>query len=180
MKTIIRILSTTLLLSLLACATLPVDTKYDKDFTFRALRTFDWLPRDMEDRHTLAPVDSRLDLVTKTALRKELLARFYRQQMSGTPDFWISYRVGPLPRTDAGDYPEQHEPGPLELLDPLGTPALGENDLIVEIIDPRSQRVVWRGWGQNLIPRNGQPMSKKTLKAVEVAVHSILDKFPPR
>src|SRR3569832_2083747 len=63
---------------------------------------------------------------------------------------------------------------------PLGTPPLGPGDLMLEVIDPRNQRVVWRGWGQRLIPVNEAPMSKKMAKAVEQAVQKILQDFPPR
>src|SRR3569832_1491213 len=98
MRTLARVLSAGLLLSLIACASTRVDTAYNKGYSFRSLRSFDWLPHDMGDRSDHAAVDSRLDAVIKNALRKELMARFYRQQIMGMPDFWITYRVGPLVR----------------------------------------------------------------------------------
>src|SRR3569833_716299 len=86
MRTLARVLSAGLLLSLIACASTRVDTDYNKGYSFRSLRSFGWLPHDMGDRSDHAAVDSRLDTEIKNALRKELMARFYRQQMMGTPD----------------------------------------------------------------------------------------------
>lgn len=180
MRTLARVLLTGLLLSLIACASTRVDTDYDKGHSFRSLRSFDWLPHDMGDRSDHAAVDSRLDAVIKNALRKELMARFYRQQIMGTPDFWINYRVGPLVRGKPDNASAEQEPGPLQIIDPLGTPELRQGDLMLEVIDPRNQRVVWRGWGHRLIPVNEAPMSKKMTKAVEHAVQKILQDFPPR
>lgn len=177
MNKLFRVMASGLLLSLVACASVPVDTTYKKDFSFRGLRTFDWLPQEMAEATGRTPTDTRLDIVTKNALRKELTARFYRQQLLGMPDFWVSYRVGPLPRAKAG---KDREPEPLDIIDPLETPQLGPSDLMLEIIDPRSQRVIWRGWGQNMVAVNGQPLAKKTVKAVDNAVQVILQSFPPR
>lgn len=179
MQLLTRILLIGLILSQIGCASTPVSANYTKDYSFRSLRTFDWLPHDMGARNS-PPVDSRLDIVTKNALRKELTARFYRQQVMGTPDFWVNYRVGPVARAKADKPPKDMEPGPLEVIDPLETPQLGPHDFMVEVVDPRSQRVIWRGWGQNLLPASGQPISKKMVKKVELAVQTILQSFPPR
>src|SRR3569832_1110018 len=102
MRTLARVLSAGLLLSLIACASTRVDTDYNKGYSFRSLRSFGWLPHDMGARSDHAAVDSRLNAKIKNALRKELMARFYRQQMMGTPDFWIYYRVGPRGRGGPG------------------------------------------------------------------------------
>lgn len=179
MKLFWRVQLIGLFFSLIGCASTPVDSNYTKDFSFRSLRTFDWLPQDMgATGHNLT--DTRLDVVTKNALRRELTARFYRHQVMGTPDFWVNYRMGPVDRAKAGKTRKDQEPGPLEVIDPLETPQLGPSDFMLEFIDPRSQRVIWRAWGQNLIPATGQPLSKKMVKKVEFAVQTILQRFPPR
>src|SRR3569832_1820953 len=180
MRTLARVQLTGLLLSLIACASTRVDTDYNKGYSFRSLRSFDWLPQDMGDRSDHAAVDSRLDAVIKNALRKELMARFYRQQIIATPDFLINYRSGPLLRVKPDNASAEQEPGPLQIIDPRGAPELRPGDLMLEVIDPRNQRVVWRGWGHRLIPIDEAPMSRKMAKAVEHAVQKILQDFPPR
>lgn len=180
MRTLARVLLTGLLLSLIACASTRVATDFNEDYSFRSLRSFGWLPHDMGARSHHSDVGSRLDAVIKTALRKELTARFYRQQMMGRPDFWINYRMGPLVRHKPDNARFDKEPGPLEIIDPLGTPPLAPDDLMLEVIDPHNQRVVWRGWAQHVISADEGPLSKKTVKAVERAVQIILQEFPPR
>src|SRR3569832_2078314 len=113
MRTLARVQLTGLLLSLIACASTRVDTDYNKGYSFRSLRSFDWLPQDKGDRRDNAAVDSRIDDVIKNALRKELMARFYRQQIFVTPDFWINYRFGPLVRVMTDIESAEQEPGPL-------------------------------------------------------------------
>ena len=180
MRTLARVLLTGLLLSLVACASARVDTDYNKGYSFRSLRSFDWLPHDMGDRSDPAAVDSRLVAVIKNTKHKKLMALNNRQQIMGMPDFWITYRVGPLVRGKPDNASAEQEPGPLQIIDPLGAPELRPGDLMLEVIDPRNQRVVWRGWGHRLIPIDEAPMSRKMAKAVEHAVQKILQDFPPR
>src|SRR3569832_1854578 len=161
MRTLARVLSAGLLLSLIACASTRVDTDYNKGYSFRSLRSFDWLPHDMGDRSDHAAVDSRLDAVIKNALRKELMARFYRQQMMGTPDFWINYRVGPLVRGKPANASAAQEPGPLQIIDPLGTPELKPGDLMGGGGGPRGRRGGGRGGGRRRGPGGGAPGAEK-------------------
>ena len=160
------------------CSTFRVSADYDRDASFGDLRTYAW-------RDTPAHgVDPRLDVTplgqrVRASADRELAAKGYRLAAPGQrADFivghhfvlehketqqaiggWYGYRGGPrMSRTIPYDYDE-------------GT-------LLIDVIQPDSRSLLWRGSATAVIDRSASPQKRE--RRIDEAVTKILAQFPPR
>lgn len=184
-----RLLSSALLaLALLAaagCTTVRVKTDHDPDREFSGLRTFAWLEpplREQPKPETGEDVDpfahnTLLDKRVRSAVEAELTGRGYAPAAEGeTPDFLLRYHVILRDRTVSqpvfvgGGYHRY----PYSYSGYYGTYTYEEGTLVLDVIDPGSRQIAWRGWGRG---RTGD--EHLGAEEVKTYVAEILERFPP-
>lgn len=136
-------------LSANACATMSVGSHLDRGIDFGQYRSYEWGPPD-----ALPTGDPRLDKNPffqdhfQGAVEKELAARGFRRVTSGSPDLLIHYHANVSQRIDVNridreyGYCYDESCGARVIEYEAGT-------LILDVIDARTNRLIWRGWSQD-------------------------------
>lgn len=138
------------LVMLPGCAPLTVSSHLERTANFSDYVTYAWGPRDD------FPVgDPRLDNNTiyvdhlQGTIEKQMAVRGFVLAVAGEPDLFIHYHANVSQRVEASDNGcpygncyDYYEPRLIEL--ELGT-------IVVDLIDAKTNRLVWRGWSQQSI-----------------------------
>jgi hypothetical protein len=172
-----RLTGSLLTAALLACTSVvPATTDYDPNASFD-YRTFMWLERkqaEAEGRQARNPwVDERI----RSAIDEQLASQGFRA-VKTAPDFRVGYHVSLDSRLDASRLNARYG-------HPVGwggSPGYTSRDfevgtLIIDIVDARSDRLVWRGWAARRLPQVALPDDTDAI--VRSAVAEILAQFPP-
>ena len=198
-------LSSFAVLALAGCATLQVRTDYDPEASFTQLSTYDWVDREADASGDPALNSPLLQRHIRDAVEGELGGMGYRKVTSETPDFRIAYRVmaEEKSRVDrsygyAGPYvyPGYFYPGyfgyrfyggrsftPYYRYSGAGYAGTGRvreylrGTLVLDIIDVRTDEVVFRGWAIKSLHHDPRPDNVRMY--VDEAVEKILKDFPP-
>ncbi len=161
------------LLLLAACSSVSTNYDYDMSYDFSKLRTYRWA--DIPSRSDADPlVVQRVG----TAVEAELRAKGYAQA-EGTPDFLVATYVGRRTRIQVTDWGYGYGPwgrwyggGGLDVYE------YEEGTLIVDIVDNRSRKLVWRGTAVRTIDPQATPEEKT--EHINEAVARIFESFPPQ
>ena len=162
---------------LAGCATMTVSSHVERGLDASRYRTFDWGPAD-----SLPTGDPRLDgdLFFRDhmmgAVEKQLTLRGYTQLASGTPDLLVHYHANIASRIDVNRVDREFgycygvECSARVIDYEAGT-------LIIDIVDARSNRVIWRGWAQTSVENViGHP--DRLSRMINDAVERMLARFP--
>ena len=187
-------LLTLVLASLLAaCSSVPVSTDYATDFNFSTVRSYAWLEGGGDSQDPLADNDLVRQRV-KEAVDSQMAARGFRLATGDdAPSVLLTYHFGLEDKTEIesfggwysrfGYYPCYHclyRPGFSPFLGPDGeiwVREYTESTLIIDIIDPETKGLVWRGSSARRQPTLDNPEDRR-LHMLET-VSAILAKFPP-
>jgi len=172
------------------CSSLRVQTDYDEDVDFSGYRTFAWqeppvkeAPKDSILDEFVDPFarNSLLDKRVREVVERELIGRGYRIAVGDPPQFRINYHVVLKDRTRVTGYGGggaapcygRHgcwsgDWGGVSSYD------YQEGTFILDVIDPESDRIAWRGWA---VGANRERYY--TEKKIEAAVRQVLARFPP-
>lgn len=168
-------------LALGACSKgLVVRSDFDEDADFAQLKSWDWIPggaAESEDRRLNDPkVRERIERVIEGAF----VGRGYSRDPA-SPDFHVNYYVilgEEISERRIGNFAEYENytvfvPGWTSTY----TDVYETGTVIVDVLDIREQRLVWRGSVQAEInpqagPRENEPKIKKALT-------KLLERFPP-
>lgn len=181
---------TALLIAMLAgCATGP-QHEFDQQANFSELRTFAWLEPKYGDRD-VSVSDPVLDSPllgqrVRQAVVRELQERGY-VQVEENPDFFVTYHTAEREeeRPGSGAYMSLgyghgygyygHSPyyGSSVVLD-LTPRSFLEGTLIIDIVNARSDELVWRGWNDSVLNQRSFDQQR-----VNESVDYILTAFPP-
>jgi len=175
------------------CASVSVNTDYDSSANFSDLKTYKWSAEGPAktgdsriDGNTL--LDGRL----RSAIDSALSVKGYQKVSSGRPDFWVNYHVSAKDKTDvesfgpnyyggsyygggyrggrySGAYP-MHGGG-------VTTFHYTEGTLLIDIIDPSTKHLIWRGTGTKIV--NPDANSEQKVQNANSAAQQILASFPP-
>ena len=161
-----------------SCAAAMTASSYrDRAIDISAYRTFDWGPAD-----ALPTGDPRLDRDpffkdhVQGAVEKELAARGLAIATSARPDLLIHYHAHVTKRIDVnrvdqaygycagGECPEtmEYEAG----------------TLVVDVIDARTNRLIWRGWAQRTV-EDVLDHDDRMARVITDAVKKMMQQFPP-
>ena len=143
---------TTLTLATIAvtgCATMTVSSHIQNGIDFGRYRTYDWGPAD-----ALPTGDPRLDKDPffqdhmQGAVERQMAARGFARAEDGHPDLLIHYHANVSRRIDINrldrerGYCYDDACGVRTVEKEAGT-------LVLDVIDARTNRLVWRGWAQH-------------------------------
>jgi hypothetical protein len=163
-----------------ACGpTITAGSHVERSTDFAPYRTFDWGPAD-----ALPTGDPRLDRDpffkdhVQGAIEREFARKGIALASTGAPDLLVHYHASVTERMDV-DSADRMRVG-------CGTPDCGPGvvwyeagTLIVDVIDSRSNTLIWRGWAQNDVDemlKNHDAMAR----TVDRAVAAIAAQLPRR
>lgn len=166
-------------LAAMGCATLNVSSHIQRDLDFAQYRTYDWGPAD-----ALPTGDPRLDEnlffqdQVEGAVEKQLAAKGFERSESGPPDLLIHYHASISRRIDVNRvdhdygycYDEDCRARVIEF--EAGT-------LVLDIVDPKTNRVIWRGWVQGSVEEILHDQDKMA-RRIREGVARMLRKLPGR
>jgi hypothetical protein len=160
-----------------ACATTMAGSHVDADVDLRLFSTYDWGPRD-----ALPIADPRLDDdpafhdYVQGAVEKQLTAcGLERASASRPPDVLIHYHATIATRMDVAGADREHG---YCYGDDCATRVewYEAGTLVIDIVDTRTQRVIWRGWARD---RLGDALEKPHVlhDKIDAAVRGIFERF---
>jgi len=172
---------------LLAGCRIPVKTDYDPATDFAQLASFGWLEPPLRE----APGESEapdpfvrntlLDKRVRDAVTRELAARGYRHAADDeTPDFLVRYQVvakqvtRDRPVVVGGGFGYGRYPFGYGSSVAYGADSYEEGTLILDVIDPETDSIAWRGWAAARTDDGYFDAGR-----VDRYVHAILERFPP-
>ena len=120
-----------------ASATMSVGSHVERGLNFGQYRTYDWAPADAVPAGSPRfEKNAFFEDHFEGAVERQLARKGFERVTSGTPDLLVHYHATLDPRL--GRDPIDH--AQVAYYD-MGT-------LVVDIIDARTSRLVWRGWAQ--------------------------------
>ena len=163
-------------LMLSACATMNVSSYVERGVDFAQFRTWDWGPAD-----ALPIGDPRLDNnpffkdYFEGAVEKQLAVRHFEKSTSGSPDLLIHYHANIGQRFDVNSVDRQNgycyadcQPSVIEY---------EQGTLVLDVVDTRTNRVVWRGWAQDSV-EGVIDNQDRLARQLNEAVAKMMERFP--
>jgi hypothetical protein len=130
------------------CASMTVSSHIERGVNFSDFVTYDWGPPD-----NLPVGDPRLDNnpffndYLQGAVEKKLAGKGYVRAVTGTPDLLVHYHASVNQRMDV--YEADNRYGYCYADCQPQVTNYDQGTLIVDIVDTRTNKVVWRGWAQD-------------------------------
>ena len=177
-----------LLLALaLGCSSLKVTSDYDPEANFAPYRTYTWLEHPAQN--TTQALDPLLHQRILAAVETQLGERGYVRIFEGSPDFLIGYHLRTENKLDVqtinrsygyayGRYGRWGMGYPVGGYSETRVTEYAEGTFILDIVDGKSNELVWRGSAQGRIREKKTP--KERDEAVRKTVAAVLEKFPPQ
>ena len=170
MRLFFVVVTTVLLFS--GCSTLQVDVDYDRDYDFNNKITYAVVHNDKEGDNTLIN-----DRIIK-AIKSNLNARNYREVAKNQADLIVVFHVNVMNMSDVRtDYQQigyggygygggwGYGPygggGAIVVARPT-TYRWKEGKLVIDALDPKSKKIVWRGTIKDELSRNSSTVEEKT------------------
>ena len=164
------------------CATMNIATDWDPAVDFAKLETYDWIPEP--EPGGPGDNDSLITDRVHRAVDRELAAKGYRRQTSGTPDFLIGYYAAVESKLDVqvlNDY-YGYRPGWGSWDYGVGSRThvreVHQGTLILDISNPHSAKLMWRGIPEAEVPPAASPQESE--ETISEAVRLVLERFPPQ
>lgn len=170
----ITLVAALLLIIAAGCSSLKIATDFDPEANFIQLQSFGWMPipppppGPQGARAPLATNPYINGLVAK-AITRELVARKFKLGVFGEPDFLIAFHVGARRKAEASEWGYDHYQDGVEIHE------YTKGTLVIDVIDPRTRHLLWRGTALDVISSRG-----KAGEVINKAVKKILSKFPPQ
>ena len=174
MKNVSVFLSLCLMIGLMSCSRSFVKSDYDREVDFANYKTYDWMAQPQKSSSDPLAQNTLLEKRIKNAVEKELTAMGYQKQTTGKPDFLIVYYIGVEDKLDVTSYGygywrRYHGAGGVDVRQ------YKEGTLILDIIDPKLDQLVWRGWYVDAVDDREIGMEK-----IRKAIQHVLEEFPPQ
>ena len=157
------------------CSTIQVTTEYDRSARFDGLSSYAWAPQSETERTDPLLIGTPLDSRIRTAVDVELAKRGYRPVAGGTPDFLVAYHAALARKIDLSSM-RRGAGRRVGYADPM-TRTYDEGTLLIDVLEPGSQRLLWRGVGRAEVHRISDPAKRE--QRLREAVAKILERFPP-
>ena len=161
--------SVAIALALAACAKPSVRTQYKPEVDFSSLRTFNWIDPGRLETPPAHVLDALVDKRIRLSIEEALYEQGFHKARRGTPDFWITYHAALEARTEA--VPLYRSPG---IVTGMQNVTYQEGTLVLDVYDPDSLRLLWRGWAMNAF-RN----EDTAIAYIPDIVRALIRDFPP-
>lgn len=167
--------------TLLACISAPISVQFDREEDFSALRRFAWYPSrtptQTEKRRRFPEQFAAAD----RAVEMRLMERGYQKVPLEAADFLVLCQLSLERRFDTRTVNEPYRMHGSEwevhrVVTREETIEYKRGTVLVDVLDARSRRLVWRGSSSSRLDVDQVP----TPERVEKRVSEILAKFPPK
>jgi hypothetical protein len=166
----------------LACSGIRVTTDYDPNADFSNVRTYAWFDDRSGVEGDRADVTSLLDRRVRSAVDAELQRKGIQLVDRSEAEALVGYHLGIENKLDVDTINTGYGYGRYGRYGGIGTTTTvreyQEGTLLIDVIDPSSKQLIWRGSGQSRINQYSTPADRE--QRVNEAVKQILEKFPPR
>jgi hypothetical protein len=159
------------------CATMHVDSYSERGIDFRQYRTYNWGPPD-----TSSTGDPRLDNNpffderVRARVDEQLARRGFEKTISEQPDLLVHYHANVSQAIDVREldssisYCAENDCRPF---------IYDKGTLFVDLVEPRANKLVWRGWAEGSI--DGVVDDQSWMESqIDEAVAKILARMPNR
>ena len=167
--------------ALLACSGIRVTTDYDTSADFSEVRSYAWFDDRSGVQGDRADVTSLLDRRVRSAVDAELQRKGIALVDRSAAKVLITYHLGVETKLDVDTINSGYGYGRYGGYGGINTTTTvreyQEGTLLIDMIDPSSKQLMWRGSGQARIRQTSSPEDRE--KRVAEAVKQILEKFPP-
>ena len=178
-----------------ACSTVQVESEYDKQANFAALRTFRWVEAPPVAVGDPRIDDSVLQARVQAAVNRELEAKGLRRMDSGAVDLLVNYYVNVEEKmtgqnlndkygyTQGTGWTQGARQGWSWGLGAYDAPSVPvtyyeEGSVIIDMIDPRTKRLIWRGSARTVVDLDSDDETRRA--RLNDAIQRVLAEFPPR
>ena len=184
-----RLLSILLLFFVSGCSKIQVTTDFNPGTDFSQLKTYRWLSAQDNPGDDLRINNEFVIKAVRTAVDHELSAKGYRRDDTGQADFVVSW-FGSIDKKlrpeNINNYYARYGYGALyrnpnynpQPLTSLNTIEYEEGSLVIDLLDPASNTLLWRGTGSSKLKENQS--ENQVTRNVHSAVKRILEGFPPQ
>lgn len=185
MRRVPQIAGAALALTVIGCSSMRIQSDFDPEAApnFGAYGTYAWLPHPQG-----GDVRINNELTARRisgAVDRELAAKGYQKQDSGSPSFKIGYHAAVEGRMEAESMNTYYGYGWGRWGGwggmAVGTDYVREYDegmLILDIVDGKSGELVWRGTAEAEVDMMADPQQRQ--EKINTAVRKILERFPPQ
>ena len=156
-----------------------VGAHIDPNVTFFHYRTFAWGPADpLPDNDSKLARDAIFRDHVQGAVERGLAARGLQLTSSASPDLVIHYHVDISKRLDPNRVDRLHGYCVTDNCRPK-TVHYDAGTLILDVIDPRTNRLIWRGWARNSVDDLGRSPTRMAMM-IDRDVTDLLRWLPKR
>ena len=168
------------------CATLRVSNDYDAAVDFSKMKTYAW-QHDTQPKTGNMRLDNDLqDQRIRAFIEQVLQAKGYGKADRGSADFLIGYQLGLQQKVKSDNVQtgigfgmgSRGRYGSIGISSGADVKTYDEGMLLIDVLDPESEALLWRGTGTDAVSPHGD-REKKT-QALNNAVAKILEPFPPQ
>ncbi|NOJ81672.1 DUF4136 domain-containing protein [Myxococcus xanthus] len=191
MRLLTRIAPPLLALAVAACSSIDVNTNYDPTATqkLEGYRTYAWLPQPTgkDDRVYNPIIGARVE----QTVDRYLQARGYQKvESTANPDFLIGWHGAihnalRAETVDAyygypwgGPFTDPFFAGGAVTMPETELREYEEGSLILDVVDPQTKQLVWRGTAQAELDENAS--AEKQQRRLDESVKDVLERFPPK
>lgn len=166
-----------LVLTLSGCSQIRVTSDFDPQANFARLQTYAWLP-DLNPTNDPRLDTKLLDSHVRAVVERELAAKGYRKVDGGTPSFHVAYHVYVHRETLPARNPVVgYSYSWWAARGAVNPPQYDEGSLLLDIVDPQTNALMWRGWASGTVQWKASP--KERAARVDKGIADLLAKFPP-
>ena len=171
-----------LMLACLACSGVHVTTDYDPAADFSKLHSYGWLDEQSGVQGDRPDVTSLLDRRIRRAVDSELQRKGLSAVGPTEADALVAYHLGVESKLDVNTIHSGYGYGRGVYRGGMSTHTTvteyQEGTLLVDVIEPKSKQLIWRGSGQSRLRQSSSPEERE--RRVDEAVGEILKSFPPK
>lgn len=172
---------------LAGCSSQPyVETDHQAGFDFASLKTFSVAETKQDSKEDILISPFTLSHI-HAALESELGKRYQQRASGSKPDFIVSYHVVVEEKIDPRSYNDIYGfgyygvgyryPRPYFLGTNTGLRVYNQGSLIIDIVDAKTDKPIWRGVSEKRLSRSMAPQQQR--EVLSNAVVEVLAQFPP-
>lgn len=153
-----------------------IKSDYDRDISFAPYKSYGWLEKkDIETRNNPLIYNELTDKRIRKTVDKTLPSRGLTL-VSDTPDLKIHYHIIVDNKTILQPEPYGYQYSPYWQRNRMDVYQYREGTIILDLMDPKSNNLVWRGWASSFLEMDEIDLSEEKINR---AVEKILNEYPP-
>ena len=166
-----------LLLFLAACSpAIQVHTDFDRDYDLRTYKSFDWGQKvNIEEGRNPFHYNELNDKRIKTAVHDQLASRGYLLTET-QPELILHYHIIVKDKSTVVIEPHNYNYSSYWMRIGTNTYSYREGTLILDLMDSKTNNLIWRGWA--VAPLNSSYKPAEIEKLINTTVAKIFKKFP--